>query len=72
MGDAVPTLSIIVASTRDGRMGFPVAEWFFAIPFFSRHIENGVFKSDEGLDRSAAAMLDELVRWDGTLKTLRP
>jgi NAD(P)H-dependent FMN reductase len=26
---AVPTLTIVVASTRDGRAGLPVAEWFF-------------------------------------------
>src|SRR5712671_3987701 len=27
--NAVPTLAIIIASTRGGRCGVPVAEWFF-------------------------------------------
>ena len=42
-----------------------------AIPFFTKHIENGIFKSDDLFDRSASAVLDELVRWDSALKTLR-
>jgi NAD(P)H-dependent FMN reductase len=42
-----------------------------AIPSFTKHIENGVFKGDEGLVRSAAIMLDELSRWSEALKPLR-
>ena len=42
-----------------------------AIPFFAKRIENGVFTSDDVLDRSASVMLDELVRWNEALKTLR-
>ncbi len=42
-----------------------------AIPFFTKHIENGIFKSDEVLDKAASIVLDELVRWDNALKTLR-
>jgi NAD(P)H-dependent FMN reductase len=41
------------------------------IPFFSKHIENGVFKSDDTLDASASLVLDELVRWNDALRVLR-
>jgi NAD(P)H-dependent FMN reductase len=43
-----------------------------AIPFFARRIENGVFTSDDSIDKSASVMLDELVRWNEALKTMRP
>ena len=42
-----------------------------AIPFFTKRIENGVFRSDEILDRSATSTLDELVRWNEALKVMR-
>jgi NAD(P)H-dependent FMN reductase len=42
-----------------------------AVPFFSKRIENGVFKSDDTLDRSATVLLDELARWNGALTILR-
>jgi NAD(P)H-dependent FMN reductase len=42
-----------------------------AIPFFAKRIEHGVFTSDEVLDTSASMMLDELVRWNEALKTMR-
>lgn len=43
------------------------------IPFFARHIgDDGRFTGDEELNRSAHVMLDELARWAGALKPLRP
>ncbi len=43
-----------------------------ALPFFTKHIdENGVFKGDEQLDKSASALLKELESWTGALKTIR-
>jgi NAD(P)H-dependent FMN reductase len=41
------------------------------IPFIAKRIENGVFTSDDSIDRSASVMLDELVRWNEALKMLR-
>ncbi|MCM3880989.1 MAG: NAD(P)H-dependent oxidoreductase [Vicinamibacterales bacterium] len=41
------------------------------IPFFSKHIENGVFTSDDILDKSASLVLDELARWNDALRALR-
>ena len=41
------------------------------IPFFAKRIENGVFTSDDVLDKSASVMLDELVRWNEALRALR-
>ena len=41
------------------------------IPFFAKRIENGVFTSDDVLDKSASVMLDELVRWNDALRVLR-
>jgi NAD(P)H-dependent FMN reductase len=43
-----------------------------AIPFFTKRIEHGVFKSDDSLDQSATTLLNELVRWNTALMTLRP
>ncbi len=42
-----------------------------SLPMFSKHIENGKFVSNEGIDKSANLMLDELVRWATALKALR-
>jgi len=42
-----------------------------ALPFFSKHIEDGVFKGDEAHDKAATAMLDETLRWADALKVLR-
>jgi NAD(P)H-dependent FMN reductase len=43
-----------------------------AIPFFTTHMSNdGKFNGNESFDRSAATMLDELVRWSDALKVLR-
>jgi NAD(P)H-dependent FMN reductase len=43
-----------------------------AIPFFSNHVNDAkIFTGTEQHAKSATAMLDELVRWAGALKTLR-
>ena len=42
-----------------------------AIPFFTKQIENGIFKGGETQDQAARVMLDELLRWTGALKALR-
>lgn len=42
-----------------------------AIPFFSKLLEDGVFKG-EAQEKAASGMLDELLKWAGALKTLRP
>jgi NAD(P)H-dependent FMN reductase len=42
-----------------------------AIPFFSQHLADGVFKAAEAHEKAATAMLDELLRWSGALATLR-
>jgi NAD(P)H-dependent FMN reductase len=41
------------------------------IPFVAKLIEGGAFKATEVHDKSAATLLDELIRWAGALKTLR-
>ena len=43
------------------------------IPFFAEMMdkESGAFKGTESHEKSAAAMLDELKRWDAALSTLR-
>ena len=41
------------------------------IPFVAKLVEDGAFKHTDVHDKSAAAMLDELVRWAGALATLR-
>jgi hypothetical protein len=41
------------------------------IPFFSHLMEDGIFKSNEGHDKSVVAMLDELLRWTDALQVLR-
>ena len=42
------------------------------IPAFTKRIdEHGKFNSDEGLDKSANAVLDELYKWAIALKTMR-
>jgi NAD(P)H-dependent FMN reductase len=41
------------------------------IPFFTKRLQDGVFKSDDVLDNSATILLDELVRWDSALQILR-
>ena len=43
-----------------------------AIPFFTKQIESGIFKGGETQDQAPRVMLDELLRWTGALKTLRP
>jgi len=43
-----------------------------AIPFFTQHIEDGVFRKDtDALDKAALVMLDELAKWTPALATLR-
>ena len=42
-----------------------------AIPFFAKLIEDERFTGGESYDRSAAAMLDELLRWTDALESLR-
>lgn len=41
------------------------------IPFISKHMKEGVFQPEDAHAKSAAAMLDELVRWTGALAALR-
>jgi NAD(P)H-dependent FMN reductase len=41
------------------------------VPFFTQQIEGGVFKPTAAQETAATAMLDELLRWAGALKTLR-
>jgi len=42
------------------------------IPFFTQHIdEDGIFTSNEPLDKSAGQMLKELEKWSGILKEAR-
>lgn len=43
-----------------------------AIPSFAQHIgEDGVFRSNELIEKSATAMLGELLRWGDALKPMR-
>ncbi len=43
------------------------------LPFFAKSIDDkGVFNSGDLQDAAAKTMLDELVKWTGALKTLRP
>ncbi|HTA20192.1 MAG TPA: NAD(P)H-dependent oxidoreductase [Polyangia bacterium] len=48
----------------------PMSE-MVSLPFFSKHIEDGVFKADEAHEKAATAMLDETHRWADALKVLR-
>lgn len=41
------------------------------IPFVTQLLAGGVFNANESHDKSAKAMLDELVRWTAALRTLR-
>jgi len=41
------------------------------LPFFTKQIEGGVFRPNEGNDKAAAAMLTELARWAKALQPLR-
>ena len=41
------------------------------IPFVSQSIKEGKFQSNEPLDAAAALMLDELERWEATLRPMR-
>jgi NAD(P)H-dependent FMN reductase len=45
-----------------------------AIPFFNQYVdrETGGFDPGETQEKAAGAMLDELLKWAGALKTLRP
>ncbi len=42
-----------------------------AIPYVDKHIENGVFKADEKMEKAAGSMLDELLRFSDALQVLR-
>jgi len=42
-----------------------------SLPFFTKHIEEGVFKADEAHDKAATVLLDETLRWAEALKVLR-
>ena len=48
----------------------PIAE-AVSIPFVAKLVEDGAFTHTDVHDKSAAAMLDELVRWAAALATLR-
>ena len=41
------------------------------IPFAAKLVDNGVFKGGAEYEKAAAAMLDEIAKWEGALKTLR-
>jgi NAD(P)H-dependent FMN reductase len=43
-----------------------------SIPFSRQHLAEGTFKPTEAHEKSATAMLDELLRWADALKVLRP
>jgi NAD(P)H-dependent FMN reductase len=61
----MPTLQIIVASTRPGRVGLPVADWFAA-----RAKAHGAVEVDF-VDLADDAMLTELDRVQAALRPLR-
>lgn len=42
-----------------------------SIPFFTKLVENGVFKGDATQEGASKTMLDELLRWTNALQTLR-
>ena len=65
---AVNTLKMTVTTLR--MMPIPEA---VTIPFFSRSLddETGAFSPAEVQEKAAKVMLDELVRWAGTLRPLR-
>jgi NAD(P)H-dependent FMN reductase len=42
-----------------------------SIPFFRQHLKDGAFAANDAHEKSAQAMLDELVRWAGALRVLR-
>jgi NAD(P)H-dependent FMN reductase len=41
------------------------------IPSVAQLVDNGTFKGSEALEKAAATMLDELVRWTNALAPLR-
>jgi NAD(P)H-dependent FMN reductase len=59
----MPTLQIIIASTRPGRVGLPVAQWVE-----ERARAHGAFDVELATD----AMLTELARTQVALQSLRP
>src|SRR5271165_2245629 len=42
-----------------------------SIPFYTKLVEDGVFKGDATQDAPAKTMLDELLRWTNALRVLR-
>ena len=42
-----------------------------SLPFFEKRIENDVFKSDELVEKSVNAMMNELEKWTKALKPMR-
>jgi len=42
-----------------------------AIPFVAKELQDGTFPGNEKFDKSAAVMLDELLRWTNALAALR-
>lgn len=43
-----------------------------SFPFFSQHVQEGVLVPPESSAKAAQLMLDELAKWAGALKPLRP
>jgi NAD(P)H-dependent FMN reductase len=42
------------------------------VPFFTKYIdEQNKFNADEGINKAAEGMMKELLKWTGTLKTMR-
>ena len=58
---------IVICSTREGRQGIKVADWFVG-----KAKAHGGFSIDVAdLKEIALPMLDELAKWDSALRTLR-
>jgi NAD(P)H-dependent FMN reductase len=64
---AVQMLKLVVTALKM----MPMAEGVH-IPAFAKRIDTeGKFNSDEGLDKSANGMINELYKWTGAMKTMR-
>jgi NAD(P)H-dependent FMN reductase len=64
---AIQSLKLVVTTLRM----VPIFE-AVSIPFYSQYIdENGKFNANDSMNRSADALLKELLRWTGLLKEMR-
>jgi hypothetical protein len=53
------------------RLGMVPVPEAVAIPYIRRQVEGGVFTPTPDAQVAAGAMLDELLRWSGALRSLR-